>query len=306
MAQVIVTGGAGFIGSHLVEALVASRHTVTVIDDLSSGKRENVPGGVELVREDIRSPRMKDIWRDVRPQYVFHLAAQKNIRTSFDRPLYDADINISGSLNIIEQSRRFGVKKFIFSSTAGVYADTRQLPLRESARCLPPSPYGLGKYTIEQYLNFFRMDRTLSSVSLRYANVYGPRQDPAGEAGVIATFMDRIRRGEPLKINGHGRQTRDYVFVGDIVRANILAMKRLIAQGEINIGTAKQTSVNVLAAAIVQISGRRVKIQHRAAVTGEVQRNALHAGLAKKLLGWSPAVQLRDGLGQTWATEGGV
>lgn len=301
MARVLVTGGAGFIGSHLVDALVGQKHQVLVIDNLSTGKRSNVPRSVSFSRSDIRSPRLKASFQKFRPQFVFHLAAQKNVRMSVEDPLFDAEVNINGSLNVIELSRRYGVKKFIFSSTGGaLYGDGVQLPTPETVPPRPESPYGIAKFTVEQYLKFYQQVYGLASVSLRYANVYGPRQDPKGEAGVVAIFAQRILRGQPLEINGHGRQTRDYVFVGDVVRANMMAMRNTRVVGEINIGTGKQISVNDLAKSMIKIAGVKVMLVHRLAIAGEVMKSALLWQAAKKQFKWQPEVAMEKGLRMTW------
>lgn len=306
MARVLVTGGAGFIGSHLVDALVELRHQVVVVDNLSTGKRRNVSSRADFIRADIRSPRLQSIWRKARPEYVFHLAAQKNVRISAANPLFDADVNIAGSLNVIEQSRRFRARRLIFSSTAGVYPDARRLPIRETLQVAPASPYGISKYMIELYLRFFAHQSNLSSVSLRYANVYGPRQDANGEAGVIAIFFQQLANRKPLWIHGHGRQTRDYVYVGDTVRANILAMNNLRATGEMNIGTGTPTTVNALAQAMMNVTGLKSPIRHRPVVSGEAMNNALSWSLAKQRLQWKPEVKLDRGLHETWQWAKGV
>jgi UDP-glucose 4-epimerase len=301
MAKVLVTGGAGFIGSHLVDALISQGHRVTVVDDLSSGRRENLVPEARFIRADIRSSRMKDVWQDFRPEYVFHLAAQKNLRTSVNDPLLDADINITGSLNIIELSRQFKIKKFIFSSTGGaIYGEDASLPTPESAPPQPESPYGISKFTIEQYLDFFQKYRGLPSVSLRYANVYGPRQDPKGEAGVVVIFTKKLLEKKLLLINGDGKQTRDFIFVSDVVQANLQAMQRSQARGEINIGTGKQTSVNELGKKLLRLAGMPSRLKRRPPIAGELKKSALSTKHAKKILNWKSEVKLETGLKLTW------
>lgn len=304
MARILVTGGAGFIGSHLVDALQLKGHRVVVLDDLSSGRRDNLSMQTELVRDDIRSPRVHDLFRDLQPEYVFHLAAQKNVRESLKNPLHDAEINIQGSLSLLALSQKFGVKKFIFSSTGGaMYGDVRNLPTKEDTVPHPTTPYGIAKYTIEQYLEVYAREYGLKSAILRYANVYGPRQDPEGEAGVISIFYDRLKRGEPITIFGDGKQTRDYVYVSDVVEANILAMQKSVS-APLNIGTGVQTSVLKLTELMKKVSGKRTKIQHRAAIAGEVKKSALNVAVAKRVLGWKPSVTLLDGLVKTWEDFG--
>lgn len=304
MARALVTGGAGFIGSHLVDALQARGHQVMVLDDFSAGKRDHLPLNTQIVRDDIRSPRVHDLFRDFQPEYVFHLAAQKSVQQSLKDPVHDAGVNITGSLNIITLSHKFKVKKLIFSSTGGaIYGPSKQIPTTEKSFPHPESPYGIAKYSIEQYLDIYRTSFGLRSVSLRYANVYGPRQDPEGEAGVVAIFCQRLADHDPLTIYGDGKQTRDYVYVSDVVEANILAMQRS-AQGPINIGTGIQTNVNILAERLRKISGQRARIVHRAGLPGEVRRSALDCRLAKRELGWKPTVKLLDGLTKTWQGMG--
>lgn len=300
MSRVLVTGGAGFIGSHLVDALQEKGHRVVVLDDLSSGHRENLSSQTELVRDDIRSPRVHDLFRDMRPEFVFHLAAQKNVRESLKNPLHDAEINIQGSLQLIALSQKFAVKKFIFSSTGGaMYGDVRNLPTKETTPAHPTTPYGIAKYTVEQYLEVYAREYGVKSAILRYANVYGPRQDPHGEAGVISIFCDAIQRGEPMTIFGDGKQTRDYIYVSDVVEANMLAMQRNVPTA-VNIGTGVQTSVVKLTEVLKKVSGKRAKVKHRAAIAAEVRKSALDVKLAKKYLGWKPTVSLLDGLEKTW------
>ncbi|MBI2984440.1 MAG: NAD-dependent epimerase/dehydratase family protein [Candidatus Kerfeldbacteria bacterium] len=303
MARILVTGGCGFIGSHLVEALMKLRQLVVVVDNLSTGRRSNLPSRCRLIKADIRSERLMDIFRQVRPEYVFHLAAQKSVFRSIVEPVVDADTNILGSLQVLEAARRFRIKRIIFASTGGaIYGPTSRLRTPESTSPQPTSPYGLAKWTIEQYLTLFTELYRLPSVALRLANVYGPRQDPIGEAGVIAIFLRRLKLRQPLIIHGTGRQTCDFLFVGDAVRAFLTAWRRH-ASGVLNVGTGRQTSILRLVRQLQRLSGWRLSPRHRAAIPGEVVRSALHIGRLQRTLGWSPRVLLSEGLRQTWQWE---
>jgi UDP-glucose 4-epimerase len=296
--RIVVTGGAGFIGSHLVDRLVGDGHAVTVVDDLSSGKRSNVNRRAALRVIDVVSPRLGKIFTAFRPNAVFHLAAQKNIRTSFDSPLFDARVNILGSLRVAECARASGTKILIFPSTAGVYPAEGNMPIPETARVDPASPYAIAKLATEQYLDFFHRIFGIRTVTLRYANVYGPRQDPGGEAGVVAIFIEKLMRHKPMVVNGRGTQTRDYVYVDDVVSANIAALTHAV-HGQFNIGTGRETSVNQLVRTLAAVSGRRGAVRHGPAIRGEVPRNALDARRARRYLGWTPSMRLDEGLRRT-------
>lgn len=301
MARVLVTGGAGFIGSHLVDLLVTHRHQVTVVDNLESGAKRNVHHRARLVRLDIRSPRLSSIVMRAQPLCVFHLAAQKNVRFSVEQPRFDADVNVLGSLNLLEACTRARVRRFIFASSGGVmYGSTKRFPTPENEPALPESPYGISKYAVELYLRFFQTVHGLRTVSLRFANVYGPRQDPKGEAGVVAIFAQRALRRQSLWINGSGRQTRDYIYVDDVVAACALAMDNERASGEINIGTGVETTVTAIANQIRSFSGRSIVIKHRAQIVGELGRSSLRSNIAARRLGWRPRVGLTEGLKTTW------
>ncbi len=306
MARVLVTGGAGFIGSHVVDALIDRGHRVTVIDNLSNGKRGNLHESAELICDDINSSRLPHLFRDVRPEYVFHLAAQTNLRASLSDPLHDAEVNIIGSLRIFEQAARWKVKRLIFSSTGGAMYGTSKIKAKETDPANPISPYGLAKLTAEKYLGLCRELYGLSSVILRYANVYGPRQNVDGEAGVVSIFAHRAVHGQPLLINGKGDQTRDYVHVRDVVAANMAAMKKN-APDPINISTGTQTSVNALVEAMKRAGHPKLRHQRRPAIAGEAQRISLDWTRAKRQLGWRPTVSLKDGIAETlaWVKNGG-
>jgi UDP-glucose 4-epimerase len=297
--KVLVTGGAGFIGSSIVDAIVQRAHQVTVLDNLSTGKGENVGVGAVLHLCDVVDAlAVHDVMEMERPEVVFHLAAQIDVRKSVVNMLSDAATNVLGTIGVLEATVDSGVRRLVFSSTGGaLYGEPDYLPVVESSPILPLSPYGVAKYSAEQYISYFHRVRGLETVVLRYSNVYGPRQDPMGEAGVVAVFIQRILSGGRPVIYGDGGQTRDFVFVGDVVQANLLAMNGL--QGTYNIGTGIETSVNDLVYALEHVMGRHIEPEYRPARAGEVRRIALHADKAENELGWKAAVSLEEGLAQT-------
>jgi UDP-glucose 4-epimerase len=309
MQNVLVTGGAGFIGSHVVRAFLDQGATVTVLDDLSSGKRDNLPNGVPLVHDDIRSPASARLVRDSGFDVICHLAAQIDVRKSVTDPMFDVAVNVGGTLNVLEAvraSRKKGTR-FVFSSTGGaLYGDMVQLPTPETAAKDPQSPYGTAKLSVEYYLGYFARVHGIATVALRYGNVYGPRQDSHGEAGVVAIFSERIRDGQALTVFGDGKQTRDYVYAGDVATANVLAATQpLPAAGSLdvrafNIGTAVETDVLTLATMLKNISGADTQINHVPERAGEVRRSCLDATKAKDILGWHPTQTLTSGLEKTY------
>jgi len=297
--RIVVTGGAGFIGSHVAEAYLAAGHEVTILDDLSSGRRENVPEAARLEVCDIRSPEAARIVEHVRPDVLNHHAAQMNVRVSVDKPGFDADVNVLGFLNLLEAGRRAGTKTVIFSSSGGtVYGEPELIPSPETLPTNPICPYGVSKLAGEHYLYYYARIFGFRYVALRYANIYGPRQDPHGEAGVVAIFSQRLLRGEECTIFGDGLQTRDYVYVGDVVRANLAALDGGYC-GPVNIGTGRETNVVELFGRIDARVGGVATPRHIAPKEGEVRRSALDASLAARVLGWTPRVALDDGLAAT-------
>ena len=304
--NVLVTGGAGFIGSHVVEAYLAAGDDVTVLDDLSTGKREHVPPGAKFVQADVRSPAAREVVAKGGFTLLNHHAAQMDVRRSVADPLFDAEVNVLGFLNLLEGARLGDVQRVVFASSGGtVYGETARLPLVESAPKLPASPYGTAKLASEYYLATYFQLYGLETVALRYSNVYGPRQNPHGEAGVVAIFAHRVLAGQPLTVFGDGGQTRDMVFVQDVVEANLAASQVALPSADgvdgraFNIGTGIETSVNDLAATLVTIGGRRVEIRHAAERPGELRRNALAVDKAAQGLGWRARVPVGDGLRRT-------
>lgn len=304
--RVLVTGGAGFIGSHVADAHIARGDRVWIVDDLSSGRRENVSEPAELVEMSIEDPRLRELFADVGFDLVSHHAAQIDVRISVSDPARDARTNVIGLLNVLEGARETGVGRVIYVSSGGVvYGEPEHRPTPEHAPKLPLSPYGVTKLTGEYYLHYYRQVHGLEYVALRYSNVYGPRQDPHGEAGVVAIFSQKLLAGEELLIFGDGEQTRDYVYVGDVVRANLLAADvRLPAGGGINdrgfnVGTGVETSVNRLADTLEMASGLRTGRSFRGPRKGELRYSSLDASRLRAV-GWAPRHTLADGLRETF------
>ena len=295
--RAVVTGGAGFIGSHVVDALLAGWDEVHVLDDFSRGKRENVPEGVHVHEGDIRTDAGR-VFDEVRPEVCFHLAAQADVRLSIERPDFDADVNVVGTLHVLEAARKHGTK-IVFSSTGGAIYGECDAPAREDHPRAPLAPYGVSKLAGEEYIAAYNRLYGAEHVSLRYGNVFGPRQDPKGEAGVVAIFMNRLREGETPKIFGDGTQTRDYVYVGDVVAATLGAAGH--AGGVLNVGTGVETSVVELYERIQRVAGVEREPEFAEARPGELQRSVLDASLAKRELGWEPQHSLDEGLAETWA-----
>jgi UDP-glucose 4-epimerase len=302
MDTVLVTGGAGFIGSHLVDAIAENGYQVVVIDDLSTGTKDNLRNpDITFYEGSIENASfVNDVFARHKPETVFHLAAQISVSRSVREPALDAGINIVGSIRIMEACVRFGTKKLIFTSSGGVmYGENPPVfPTPEEVPLIPGSPYGLAKLTGESYLSFFTKEYGLNWTALRYANVFGPRQNPHGEAGVVAIFLKKMLANHPVIINGDGEYIRDYVYVRDVVKANILAMKT----GDrisFNIGTGKGLSVNELFLALQKAVGYPQKPQYGPARPGDLRKSILDSGKAKRFLGWEPEYTLEQGLSET-------
>jgi UDP-glucose 4-epimerase len=300
--RVLVTGGAGFIGSHVAEAYLREGWEVVVLDDLSRGHERNVPPGAKLVRADIRSPEAKRTLAGGGFDVLNHHAAQIDVRVSVERPAFDSDINVVGLVNLLEGAGEGRVKRVIFASSGGVvYGDPDVIPTPETAAKAPVSPYGVSKLAGEYYLRALGGLRGFEGVAMRYANVFGPRQDPKSEAGVVSIFVARLLGRQPLIVFGDGRQTRDYVFVKDVARANVLASRVKLPTGDLdapafNVATSVQRNVLDLAESVGQVMQQKPKLEFAPARPGELLRSALNVGKAKSVLGWTPQHQFEDGL----------
>lgn len=294
--KILATGGAGFIASHVVDALVEKGHELVVVDNLYCGFEKNVNPKTKFYKLDIGDPQMQSLVADFQPEMVIHHAAQMDVRKSVSDPMFDATTNVIGSLNLLEACRKNGVRKFMFSSTGGaIYGEQDYFPADEEHPLRPLSPYGITKLCLEKYLFYYKEVFGLEHVILRYGNIYGPRQNPHGEAGVIAIFIKKMLAGEQPVINGSGTQTRDYTYVGDVVQANLLALDYQ-KSGIFNVGTGIETDVNRLFAVINSALGNPAKEVHAEAKAGEQQRSVLSTQKIREELGWSPKINLEDGL----------
>lgn len=302
MTKILVTGGAGFIGSHVVDLFLAKGYEVVVLDDLSTGRISNLNPAAKFYQMDIRSAEVREVFAAEKPDYVSHHAAQADVRRSVVQPLFDAEVNILGSINLIECAREFAVKHFVYISTGGaVYGEPEQLPCSEEHPINPICQYGASKHTVEHYLYMYYVNYGLKYTVLRYPNVFGPRQNPHGEAGVVAIFTGKMLAGESLLVNGDGEQTRDFVYVGDCAYANYLAVTVDHQPGIYNLGWGRPTSINEIFFALAKATEYPYPIQHGPAKVGETRHIYLDAKKAEKELGWTPTVTLEKGLEKTVA-----
>lgn len=297
--KILLTGGCGFIASHIADAYREAGHEVVVVDNLYSGRRHNLDRRIRFYKLSIAGPQLREVFERERPEVVNHQAAQTSVRRSLTDPSTDAQMNIIGSMRLLELCREFGVRKVIYASSGGaIYGEPRYLPVDESHPVAPLSPYGASKYAVELYLGIYRANYGLDYTVLRYANVYGPRQDPYGEAGVVAIFSRQMLQGQPVTINGSGEQERDFVYVSDVATANLLALARG-SGGAYNIGSGVGTSVNTIFSELKDCIGEVQPPVHGPAITGEVFRIYLSAQKAERDLGWKCTTSLTEGLRQT-------
>lgn len=299
--KILVTGGAGFIGSHVVDLFVSQGYEVVVVDNLSTGRVTNLNPAAKFYQTDIRSPEVAEIVARERPDFISHHAAQIDVRRSVADPLFDAEVNVLGSIRLVEAARQYGVQRFVYISTGGaVYGEPEYLPCDEAHPINPICPYGISKHTVEHYLFLAHYNYGLNYTVLRYPNVYGPRQDPHGEAGVVAIFCGRMLRQEPVTIYGDGLQERDFLYVGDCARANLLAVQQA-QDGIYNLGTGRGANINELFDILREITHYPLRPGYGPAKVGETYKIYLQAAKAARDLGWQPTLSLSEGLSQTVA-----
>jgi UDP-glucose 4-epimerase len=300
--RIVITGGAGFIGSHIADAYVAAGHDVLVIDSLWShggGRRENVPERASFVHLDIRDEDLARVLREFEPEVVSHHAAQHSVAIGSRDPLYDAQVNVLGLLNVLESSAKAKVRKVLFASSGATYGEAKELPMNELSPQLPASPYGITKMVAEHYLRFYKNQYGMDFCAMRYGNIYGPRQDPAGEAGVIAIFIAKFLAKEGIRIDSDGEQTRDYVYVGDIAALGVAALDR--GSGVYAIGTGARTSVNDIYRTLVDVTGFEAPVTHAPKRVGDVRDAQFDPSLARAELGWEAKTSLHEGITKTVA-----
>jgi len=299
--RILVTGGAGFIGSHLADAFCDDGHHVAVVDNLSTGRRSHVPAAAELHVLDIRDPALERLFRSFRPDVLCHQAAQMDVRRSVSDPVFDADVNVVGTLRLLELCRRFDCERVLFASTGGaIYGEQDEVPAREDHPQRPVSPYGVAKLAGEKYLHFYAIEYGVRATATRYANVYGPRQSPHGEAGVVAIFTDRMVRGEAPTIYGDGEQTRDFIYVADVVEANRAVLAHDLS-GAYNVGTGVETSINELYATLRDTVGRSLEAVRAPGLPGEQRRSCITSRALTLATGWTPTIALHEGVSRTVA-----
>lgn len=300
MANVLVTGGAGFIGSNIVDLLIGNGYNISVIDNLYTGKKENLNKKARFYRRDIRNRNLKEVFKKEKPEFVIHHAAQVNVRKSMSDPEFDADVNIMGTINLLECCKNFNIEKIVYASSGGaVYGEPQYLPADESHPINPISQYGASKHAVEHYLELYWKNFGIDYVSLRYSNVFGPRQDPFGEGGVVAIFIGKFLKNLKPVIFGDGNQTRDFVYVGDVANANLVSLIKKTDTRIFNIGAGIETSVNEISEKLKNILNSKIVPIYGDAIQGEVRRIYLDVSLAEKELGWKPGVTLDNGLRKT-------
>lgn len=299
--RILITGGAGFIGSHIADAYVAAGHDVLVLDSLwehGGGRRSNVPAHAQFVQMDIRDEGVSRIFAEFKPDVVSHHAAQHSVAISAREPIYDASVNVVGMLNVLESAVKARARKVIFASSGAIFGNPERLPINDETPRQPTSPYGITKMVTEHYLRFYKSEKGLDFTALRYGNVYGPRQDPNGEAGVVSIFIGKFLAHQPVRIDWDGEQTRDYVYVGDVARANVEALER--GSGCFVVGTGVKTSVNAIYRTLVQITGFEAPIKGAPQRPGDARDAQFDASGAREALGWNASTTLADGMRATF------